>query len=54
VKLGEELAGAAELLVDTGVATVERVEAAMTWQSAQGWTEATTRIAAEQRKNDEC
>jgi hypothetical protein len=47
VKVGEELAGAAEELVDTGVATVEGVEAAITWKSAQRWTEMTRQITTE-------
>jgi hypothetical protein len=44
------LAAAAELLVDTGVATVEAEVVAITWQSVQGQMEASKRIATEQEK----
>jgi hypothetical protein len=46
------LAAAAELLVDTGVVTVEEVVVDITWQNAQGQMETSRRIAAEQKKND--
>jgi hypothetical protein len=44
------LAAAAELLVDTGVATVEEEVVAITWQSAQGQMETNRRITTEQKK----
>lgn len=44
------LAAAAELLVDTGVVTVEEVVVDITWQNAQGQMETSRRIAAEQKK----
>jgi hypothetical protein len=41
------LAAAAELLVDTGVVTVEEVVVDITWQNAQGQMETSRRIGFE-------